>query len=317
MRVFLAGATGVLGTKLIPKLLERGHDVIGTSNTSNKLSELKRSGVDPLLMDGLDRDSVFTAVSAAAPDVVVNEMTALSRVRNYKNFDHEFALTNRLRVEGTSHLLAASKQYAVKKIVIQSFAGWPFDQTVALANSEEAPFDPGVPVRMRRSQRAIQQMEEMVLSQTVPVAVVLRYGYFYGPGTAFDVNGELSKAIRKRAFPLIGGGSAVWSLIHVDDAAEATRLAIESAPAGIYNITDDKPSTLSEWLPGLADLLNARRPVRIPAWIGRFFVGESGLYLMTQARGARNARAKRVLGWSPAYPDWRSGFAATLRGAGA
>jgi len=315
MRIFLAGATGVLGMRLIPRLLERGHKVIGTTTTKDKLSDLKRLGVDPILMDGLDRDSVRSAVSAADPEVVVNEMTALSKVRNYKNFDQEFALTNRLRADGTSHLVAASRQCGVKKIVVQSFAGWPFEQTKAPANSEEAPFERNIPTRMKQSQRAIQAMEETVLSQESPAGVVLRYGYFYGPGTSFDVEGEISKALRKRAFPLIGGGTGVWSLIHVDDAAEATRLAIECAPSGIYNITDDRPSTIGDWLPGLAALLNAKRPMRMPRWVGRFFVGESGLYMMTQARGALNAKAKRVLGWNPAYPDWHSGFAATLRSA--
>ena len=312
MRIFLAGATGVLGRKLIPKLLERGHHVIGTSSTKNKLSELQRMGVDPVLMNGLDRNSVFSAVSDATPDVVVNEMTALSKVRNYKNFDQEFALTNRLRAEGTSHLLAASTQVGVKKVVIQSFAGWPFERSKALANTEEAPFEPGIPVRMRQSQQAIRSMEQMVLSQRSLVGVVLRYGYFYGPGTSFDAEGEISKALRKRVFPLIGGGTAVWSLIHVDDAAEATRLAIESAPGGIYNITDDRPATVAEWLSGFASLLNAKQPIKIPRWLGKLVVGESGLYMMTQARGALNAKARRVLGWIPAYPDWRSGFAATL-----
>ena len=313
MRILLAGATGVLGRKLIPKLLERGHHVIGTSSTNNKLSELQRLGVEPVLMNGLDRDSVFSAVLGAAPEVVVNEMTALSKVRNYKNFDQEFALTNRLRAEGTSYLVAASMQAGVKKIVVQSFAGWPFERSRALANSEEAPFEPSIPVRMRQSQRAIRSMEEIALSQQSLVGVVLRYGYFYGPGTSFDAEGEISKALRKRAFPLVGGGTAVWSLIHVDDAAEATRLAIESAPGGIYNITDDRPATLAEWLPGFARLLNAKQPISIPRWLGRLFVGESGLYMMTQARGALNAKAKKVLGWIPAYPDWRSGFAATIQ----
>ncbi len=315
MRIFIAGATGVLGRNLIPKLLNHGHSVIGTSSTKARLRELQELGVDAVLMNGLDRDSVFTAVSSSTPDVVVNEMTAISKVRNYKNFDQEFALTNRLRVEGTSHLLAASRQVKVKKVVVQSFAGWPFEQTGAAANSEEADFEPSVPVRMRNSQRAIQAMEQSVLSGKPPVGVVLRYGYFYGPGTSFDLEGDINKALRKRAFPLIGGGTGVWSLIHVDDAAEATRLAIESAPGGIYNIVDDRPSKLEEWLPGLCKLLGVKPPMKMPAWLGRFFVGESGVYMMTQARGALNAKAKRVLGWKPAYPDWRTGFAAMFRSA--
>ncbi len=315
MRIFIAGATGVLGRNLIPKLLNHGHSVIGTSSTKARLRELQQLGADAVLMDGIDRDSVFAAVSSSTPDVVVNEMTAISKVRNYKNFDLEFTLTNRLRVEGTSHLLAASREVGVKKVVVQSFAGWPFEQTEGAANSEEADFEPSVPVRMRNSQRAIQAMEQSVLSGKSPVGVVLRYGYFYGPGTSFDIEGDISKALRKRAFPLIGGGTAVWSLIHVNDAAEATRLAIESAPGGIYNIVDDRPSKLEEWLPGLAKLLGVKPPVRMPAWLGRFFVGESGVYMMTQASGALNAKAKRVLGWRPAYPDWRTGFAAMFRSA--
>ena len=264
-------------------------------------------------MNGLDRNSVISAVKAARPDVIVNEMTALGKIRSFKNFDQEFTLTNRLRAEGTSHLLAGAKESGAKKIVVQSFAGWPFQKSKALAISEEAPFEPGLPARMRQSQRAIQQMEEMVASSQSPLGIALRYGYFYGPGTSFDSQGELSQAIRKRAFPLIGGGEAVWSFIHIDDAAEATRLAIESASGGIYNITDDTPSTVGEWLPELARLLNAKRPINIPAWLGKIFVGESGLYLMTQTRGALNSKARRVLNWKPLYPDWRKGFEATLR----
>jgi len=315
MRIFIAGATGVLGRNLIPKLLNHGHSVTGTSSTKTRLHELQQLGVDAILMDGLDRDSVFSAVSSSNPDVVVNEMTALSHVRNYKNFDQEFALTNRLRVEGTSHLLAASRQTGVKKIFVQSFAGWPFEQSEAAANSEEADFESRIPAKMRNSQRAIHAMEQSVLSGKLPVGVILRYGYFYGPGTSFDVEGDISKALRKRAFPIIGGGKAVWSLIHINDAAEATRLAIESAPEGIYNIVDDKPSKLEDWLPGLARMQGGKPPMRMPAWLGRFFVGESGVYMMTQARGALNAKAKRVLGWSPVYPDWRAGFASMFRSA--
>ena len=222
MRIFIAGATGVLGRNLIPKLLNHGHSVIGTSSTKASCVNCSRLGADAVLMNGIDRDSVFAAISSSTPDVVVNEMTAISKVRNYKNFDLEFTLTNRLRVEGTSHLLAASRQAGVRKIVVQSFAGWPFEQTEGAANSEEVDFESGLPVKMRNSQRAIQAMEESVLSGKSPVGVVLRYGYFYGPGTSFDIEGDISKALRKRAFPLIGGGTAVWSLIHVDDAAEAT-----------------------------------------------------------------------------------------------
>ena len=312
MRVFLAGATGVLGRRLIPNLLERGHSVIGTSNTKTKLSELRKLGVEAVLMNGIERDSVVSAVNAARPDVVVNEMTALSSVRNLKHFDRVFNLTNRLRAEGTAHLLAAAKQCGAKKIVVQSFTGWPFEPS-ALATSEDIPFERDLPAQMIQSQRAIQKMEEMVVSAQPLTGVVLRYGYFYGPGTSFDYQGDLSRAVRRRAFPLIGGGSAVWSLVHIDDAAEATRLAIEGAPSGIYNIADDRPATVSEWLPALARLLDAKRPVNVPAWLGKLFIGESGLYMMTRARGALNGKAKQALNWKPVYPDWRKGLEGELK----
>jgi len=312
MRIFIAGATGVLGRSLVPKLLACGHSVAGTSSKAEGLQQLERMGVEPVLMDGLNRDSVLAAVKAAHADVVVNQMTALANLRDYKNFDREFDLTNRLRRDGTSYLLEAAKASGARRIVVQSFAGWPLQRGEAPANPEETPFAEDLPASMQESQNAMRQMEEMVVSSQSPAGVVLRYGFFYGPGTSFDVDGDTTQAVRKRGLPLVGGGTAIWSLIHIDDAAEATRIAIESAPAGIYHVTDDHPASVREWLTGMAGILHAKQPRGVPAWIAKLFVGASGVYLMTQARGASNAKAKRVLHWNPAYPDWRQGFAAAL-----
>ena len=313
MRIFVAGATGVLGSKLVEKLLQRGHSVVGTSNTRTKLENLRALGVEAVQMDGLDRTSVFQAIAASRPDVIVNEMTSLSTVRTYKNFDDEFRITNRLRQEGSAHLLAAAQAHDVKRIVVQSFAGWPWKVSDRRANSEEAPFEPDVPAKMKESQAAIQQMEAMIASSQNPIGVVLRYGHLYGAGTSFAPDGGVVRAIRKKAFPLIAEGAAVWSFVHVDDAAEATRSAIEEAAAGIYNIADDQPARVAEWLPEVARILGAKPPMRVPAWLGKLFVGDSGLYLMNRARGADNLKAKAYLQWKPAFPDWRTGFANTLR----
>ena len=312
MRVFIAGATGVIGSRLVAKLLHRGHQVAGTASTPTKLADLSAAGAQAIHMDGLDRASVFAAVAAARPDVIVNEMTALARVKNYKNFDAEFQITNRLRKDGSSYLLAAALEHGVKRMVVQSFAGWPLQAAGRPANSEVVPFERCVPANMQQTQDAIRHMERLIASSHDLEGVVLRYGYLYGLHTALGPHGDLVNAIRKRAFPVIGRGAAVWSFVHVDDAAEATRIAIERAPAGIYNIVDDQPTAVAEWLPELARILRARPPLHIPAWLGRLFVGSSGVYLMNRARGADNAKARDTLRWAPAFPDWRIGFARTL-----
>lgn len=313
MRIFIAGATGVLGRNLIPKLLKRGHSVVGTSSTKERLQELEHMGSEAILMNGLDRDSVLRAVTAAKADVVVNQMTSLASVQNYRNFDKEFELTNRLRREGTAYLLEAARQNEVRKIVVQSFAGWPLQAGSVIANPEETPYAMDLPARMKNSLRAIQQMEEMVVSSQSPVGVVLRYGFFYGPGTSFDSTASTIEVVRKGNFPVIGKGTGVWSFIHVEDAAEATRIAIEDAPAGTYHVTDDHPAAVAEWLPELARLLEAKPPKRVPVWLGRLFAGASTAFMMTKMRGAANGKAKRVLEWRPSYADWRHGFAAMLR----
>ena len=312
MRVLVAGATGVLGRSLVRKLLNRGHSVVGTTRTPSKLEELKETGADSILMDGLDPASVLAAVAAARADVVVNEMTALAEVRNYRKFDEEFRMTNRLREEGTHNLLSAAKTFGAKRIVVQSFAGWPLRITRNSVNSEQAPYEDQVPLRMKQSQEAIKQMETVIASSQNPVGVVLRYGHFYGRDTAFGPDGDVVKAVRTRGFPLVGRGAAVWSFVHVDDAAEATRIAIESAPGGIYNVADDSPARVSEWLPELARIVGAKSPMTLPSWLGKLLIGESGHYLMNRARGADNSKAKTVLKWTPSFPDWRLGFTSTL-----
>ena len=221
MRIFIAGATGVLGRNLIPRLIQRGHSVIGTSSTQKRLQELERMGAEPILMNGLDRDSVLAAVKAARADVIVNQMTALSNVHSYKNFDKEFELTNRLRRDGTAYLLEAAQRNGVQRIVVQSFAGWPLQRGSAIANPEESPYATNLPARMRESLCAIRQMEEMVVSSQSPVGIVLRYGFFYGPGTSFDPTSDMMETVRKSGLPIIGNGAGIWSFIHIEDACRS------------------------------------------------------------------------------------------------
>lgn len=308
MRVFVAGATGAVGKRLIPELIQRGHAVIATTRSPEKLDALRALGAEGVVMDGLDRSGVIRAVVAASPDVVVHQMTALAGVRDLRRLDEEFAMSNGLRTEGTDYLLAAAREAGAARLVAQSYTGWPNAKEGGPVKTEDDPLDPDPPRVMSKTLGAIRHVEEVVPNAPDLAGVVLRYGSFYGPGTAIAPGGDIVEAVRRRKLPIVGGGTGVWSFIHVADVAAATRTAIEGAPPGLYNIVDDEPAEVRVWLPELARILGAPAPMRVPAWIGRLAAGGAVVSIMTRSRGSSNAKAKQVLGWTPSHASWRSGF---------
>jgi nucleoside-diphosphate-sugar epimerase len=308
MRVFVAGATGAVGKRLIPLLVASGHTVIGTTRSSDKAERLWTAGAEPVVLDALDRDAVIAAVRQAQPDVVVHELTALAGEVNMRKLDRTFELTNRLRTEGTDHLLAAAHAAGARRFVAQSFAGWPYARTGGPVKTEEDPLDPGPPASARRSLDAIRYLEGAVVGAEGLEGLALRYGGFYGPGTTLGRDGEMLDGIRKRRFPIVGRGGGMFSFVHIDDVAGATLAAIERGAPGVYNVVDDDPAPVSDWLPALAAMIGAKPPRRLPAWVGRIAAGELLVLMMTQMRGASNAKAKRELDWTPLHPSWREGF---------
>ncbi len=308
MKIFVAGATGAVGKRFVPLLISKGHHVVATTRTASKTEALRALGAETIVLDGLNRSAVIDAVVASRPEAIVHQMTALASVRSLKNFDEEFAITNRLRTEGTAHLIAAAQAAGTRKLVVQSYTGWPNARTGGPVKTEDDPLDPNPPKKMSRSLAAMRELERLVAGANGVQGTVLRYGNFYGPGTSFSPDGEITRMVRRRQFPIIGSGAGIWSFIHMDDTATATLAAIESNAAGVFNIVDDEPAPVSVWLPELAKTIGAKPPRRIPAWLGRLVMGESGVSMMTKSRGSSNAKAKRVLGWQPIYPSWRQGF---------
>jgi nucleoside-diphosphate-sugar epimerase len=305
MQVFVAGGTGVLGRRLVPQLVARGHQVTATTTSAAKLDLLAQLGAAGVVMDGLDAASVGEAVAAAQPDTIVHEMTAISPAHagkpDIKHIERWFAGTNRLRTEGTDHLLAAAEATGVAHFAAQSYASWNGIRTGGWVKTEEDPLDPGEGTIMHAGAVAIRHVEDAVLGVG---GVVLRYGGFYGPG-ATDDQVEL---VRKRQFPLVGRGTGYSSWVHLDDAASATVLAVEQKARGVLDIVDDEPAPASEWLPYLAACAGAKPPMRIPRWLARLLAGEAAVTMMTEGRGFCNAKAKRELGWELRYPSWRQGF---------
>jgi nucleoside-diphosphate-sugar epimerase len=304
MRVFVAGGTGVIGRRLVPQLVARGHQVTATTTSAAKLGLLQQLGAEGVVMDGLDAVSVGETVAAARPEAIVNQMTGLSMARvgkpNLRNPDRFFALTNRLRSEGTDHLLAAAEATGVTLFAAQSAAIFNTIREGGWLKTEEEPLDPG-PANARKSAEAIAHLEDVVVKAG---GVVLRYGALYGPGAIDDQ----VEAVRKRFFPLVGGGTGYFSWVHLDDAASATVLALEQQARGVFNIVDDEPAPVSEWLPYLAQCAGAKQPRRIPKWLARPLAGEMMVAMMTEGHGFSNAKAKRELGWQLRYPSWRQGF---------
>jgi nucleoside-diphosphate-sugar epimerase len=302
MRVFVVGASGAIGGRLVPQLIERGHEVIGSARSSEKAERLRKQGAESVVLDALDARAVREAVVAAQPDAIVHQATALTGLGDFKHFDRTFAQTNRLRTEGTDNLLAAAREAGVGRLVAQSNANHRFDRKGGPVNNEDGPLDPNPPAAMRESAAAMDYVEKAV---TGVGGIALRYGVFYG-----EPDDELAQAVRARKFPIVGNGAGVWSWIHLDDAAAATVLALEHDGPAIYNIVDDEPSPTGVWLPELARILGAKPPQRYPRLLGRLFAGEVPVVMATESRGASNAKAKRELGWTLRYPSWRQGFAA-------
>jgi nucleoside-diphosphate-sugar epimerase len=309
MRVFVAGATGAIGRQLVPRLVAAGHEVHGMTRNESKQPMLDELGAVSVVADALDPDQVAEAMGRARPDVIVHQLTALAGV-GMRNLKRAAALTNRLRTEETDHLLSAGQAVGVRRFVAQSIGMGSYVRTGGPVKSEEDPLDPAPPGKLREGLAAIRHLEEAVLDARWTEGIVLRYGGFYGPGTNMAPGGEMSEMIRKRRFPLVGDGGGVWSFIHVADAADATVAAVEHGSRGVYNVVDDDPAPVAEWLPALARTLGAKKPLRVPRFVVRLFAGEAGVVMMTDVRGASNAKAKRELAWHPAYPSWRQGFAA-------
>jgi 2-alkyl-3-oxoalkanoate reductase len=314
MKVFVAGATGALGTQLVPQLVANGHDVTGMTRSESKRDLVRSLGARPVVADALDPDAVALAVAEAEPEVIVHQLTALSGSFDLRHVDRTFAMTNRLRTEGTDHLLAAGRAVEARRFVAQSFAGWRLGRDDGPVKSETDPLDPDPPQALRSLLAAIRHLEEAVTGIEWGEGIALRYGGFYGPGTSVSLEpgADMTEMIRKRRFPVVGSGAGVWSFIHVDDAAAATVAAVEHGRRGVYQVTDDEPAPVREWLPALASELHAKPPRHFPRWLGRLLAGEVGAVMMTEVRGASNAKAKRELGWQPRYASWRQGFAEGL-----
>ena len=311
MRIFIAGATGVVGQRLVRLLAQRGHEVVGTTRTPTKADQLRSAGATPVVLDLLDRESVLQAVAQAKPEVIIHEATALGEAFDLRHFDEYFGATNQLRTEGTDHLLAAAQASGVRRLVVQSYAGWPSARTGAAVTTEADPLDEHPARNAARTLAAIKHVERVTMAAPVE-GVVLRYGGLYGPGNGLGRengrDGETLVLVRKGRFPVVGGGHGIWSFLHIDDAASATVLAAESAVQGIFNIVDDEPAEVRTWLPYLAETVGGRRPLSLPAWLARPLVGEQGIAMMTRVRGASNAKARAELGWVPRYASWREGF---------
>jgi nucleoside-diphosphate-sugar epimerase len=302
MRVFVAGGTGALGRRLVPQLAARGHEVTATTRSAAKAGELAALGARPVVVDGLDGIAVGRAVAEARPDAIVHQMTAIG-TPDMRHFDRWFATTNQLRTAGTRHLLAAAQASGVEKVVAQSYTGWTNVRTGGPVKTEDDPLDPEPAKEQRESMAAIAFLERAVTESPL-TGIALRYGNFYGPGASES----MVELVRARKMPIVGRGTGVWSFIHLDDAAAATVAAVERGSAGVYNVVDDDPAPVAEWLPHLAEAIGAKPPMRLPVWLARAAAGEVVVRWMTEGRGASNEKAKRELDWRPGWTSWRDGF---------
>lgn len=311
MRIFLAGATGALGKQLLPRLVERGHEVTGMTRSDAKQRLIADLGGRPVVADALEPDSVARAVALAEPEVIVHQLTAIPHALDMRHFARDFAQTNRLRTEGTDHLLAAARAVGARRFVAQSYAPALYARVGGPVKTETDPIDSRPPAQARTTVEALRHLEQAVTQASWTEGVVLRYGSFYGPGTSLSRGdeGAMMDLVRKRGLPLVGASGGVWSFIHIEDAAEATVRAVEGHARGVFNITDDEPATVAEWLPVAAQAIGAPAPRRVPRWLGRLFAGEFATLMMTESRGASNAKAKQELGWAPRFATWREGFA--------
>jgi 2-alkyl-3-oxoalkanoate reductase len=309
MKIFVAGATGALGQQLLPILVEGGHEVTGMTRTPAKQDQIRQLGARPAVADALDPEAVARVVAEAEPEVVIHELTAIDTGALVRSIDKMFATTNRLRTDGMDHLVAAARAVGAKRFIAQSFAGWPFERTGGPVKTEEDPLQADPPKTVSETLAGIRHAEKIAGANGIE-GLALRYGGFYGPGTSISLNpdGEQVTMIRKRRLPVIGNGAGIWSLVHIRDAAAATAAAVSRGEPGVYNVVDDEPVAVGELLPELAKAVGAKPPRHIPRWLGRLIAGEGNTIMMTEVRGASNAKAKRELGWELQYPSWRLGF---------
>lgn len=308
MRILVAGASGVIGQQLLPQLRARGHEVTGLVRSSTGAAVVTALGGCPVIADGLDAEAVRVAVLTARPEVIVHQMTAIDRFADLRRFERTFARTNRLRTEGTDHLLRAAREAGVRRFVAQSYCGHTWARVGGPVKAEDDPLDADPPPELRSTLAALRHVEQAMLAASNIGGVALRYSGLYGPGTSLARDGAVADQIRRRRVPIIGRGTGVWSFIHVADAASAAVAAVESAATGIFNVADDEPAPVSEWLPALAHILGAKPPRRLPLVLARLALPKHLVQMMTEARGASNARAKTTLGWTPLWPSWREGF---------
>ena len=310
MKVFVAGATGAIGGQLIPMLVAGGHEVVGLTRTPSKQDRIRELGAKPAVADALDPEAVAQVVAEAEPEAVIHELTSIDTASFSRSMDKMFASTNRLRTEGTDHLLAAARAVGAGRFIAQSFAGWPFERTGGPIKTEEDPLQSSPPKTVSETLGAIRYLEEAVTGADGIEGIALRYGGFYGPGTSISLDpvGAQVEMLRKRRLPVIGNGAGIWSLVHIEDAAAATAAALERGGPGNYNVVDDEPVRVSVLLPELAQAVGAKPPRHLPKWLGRLVAGEGNAIMMTEVRGAFNEKAKRELGWELRYPSWRQGF---------
>jgi len=308
MRIVVAGASGAVGKALVPVLIKAGHEIAGLVRRKESGPALIQAGAAPLFADALNKAEVHRAIAAFNPDAVVHQMTALPAVPNFRDFDKAFAQTNQLRTIGTDNLLAAAREVGARRFVAQSFAGWPYARTGGPVKSESDPLDPDPSPAFRRTLEAIQYVESAVAAARDVGGISLRYGAFYGPGTALSGDGWMVEQVRRRRLPLIGKAQGVWSFIHVADVATATLAALESESTGTFNVTDDEPAPVAAWLPFLAEAIGAKTPRQIPYFIARVLLPSYLLEMMTVVRGASNARFKQAFSWQPGFASWREGF---------
>jgi 2-alkyl-3-oxoalkanoate reductase len=309
MKVFVAGATGALGKQLVPMLVQNGHEVTGMTRSDEKRDLIERMGARSTVADALDPESVAQAVADAEPEAIVHQLTAIDASSFGRSIDKAFAETNRLRTEGTDHLLAAARAVGTRRFVAQSFAAWPYKRVGGPVKTEDDPLDENPPKPVRETVAAIRHLEAAITGAEGLDGIALRYGWFYGPGTSLGLDpvGEQVEMIRKRRLPLVGDGAGVWSMIHIRDAAAATMAALDRGEAGAYNVVDDDPAPVSDLLPELARTIGADPPRHVPRWLARLVAGEAVVIMMTSLRGASNEKAKRELGWELRYPSWRLG----------
>ncbi|MGH8218944.1 MAG: NAD-dependent epimerase/dehydratase family protein [Steroidobacteraceae bacterium] len=313
MRIFIAGASGALGRHLVPILLRGSHEVVGTARTEQKAESIRRQGAAAVIMDGLDPRSVGSAVRGAGPDIIVHEMTQLSGVSDLRRFEAVFAVSNRLRTEGLEHLIKAGREAGARRIIAQSFCGWPYRRTGSDVKSEDDPLDDDPPRQMRTTLEAIRHLEDRLAGLSAMDGVALRYGGLYGRNTGLFEPSYVEQ-VKRRKLPVIGSGNGWWSFVHVADAAAATAGFVEKGAPGVYNVVDDDPAPVRTWLPQLAKMLGARAPMRVPAWLARFVAGEHIVNMMTEVRAGSNRKVKCEIGWEPQYGSWRDGFAKVIAG---